>query len=206
MIDHISIGVHDIDRSRRFYDAALEPLGYARLSHDSSSLGYGRDGVALWILAAKHPVPPDEHSGLHICLTAPTQKAVDLFHAAALEKGGNDNGRPGLAPIMARDIMPLSSSIPTVTGSRLIAIGAEPDRVGSTLQRQNQEQDGREERGHLEAAPRHPADIVDMSAAVGTAPIGDARDQRDRQRGTIGGPHPFLHRHRHSAMARASPI
>ena len=32
MFDHVSIGVADIARTRRFYDAALEPLGYARLS------------------------------------------------------------------------------------------------------------------------------------------------------------------------------
>jgi hypothetical protein len=28
MIAHISIGVKDIGRSKRFYDAVLEPLGY----------------------------------------------------------------------------------------------------------------------------------------------------------------------------------
>jgi catechol 2,3-dioxygenase-like lactoylglutathione lyase family enzyme len=28
MIAHISIGVRDVERSRRFYDAVLEPLGY----------------------------------------------------------------------------------------------------------------------------------------------------------------------------------
>ena len=28
MIDHVSIGVRDIARTKRFYDAALEPLGY----------------------------------------------------------------------------------------------------------------------------------------------------------------------------------
>ncbi len=29
MIDHVSIGVRDIARTKRFYDAALKPLGYA---------------------------------------------------------------------------------------------------------------------------------------------------------------------------------
>ena len=28
MIAHVSIGVSNIDKSKRFYDAALEPLGY----------------------------------------------------------------------------------------------------------------------------------------------------------------------------------
>jgi len=27
MIDHVSIGVSDIERAKRFYDAALMPLG-----------------------------------------------------------------------------------------------------------------------------------------------------------------------------------
>ena len=31
MIDHISIGVRDLDRAKRFYDAALKPLGYTCL-------------------------------------------------------------------------------------------------------------------------------------------------------------------------------
>jgi hypothetical protein len=29
MINHVSIGVREIGRARRFYDAALGPLGYA---------------------------------------------------------------------------------------------------------------------------------------------------------------------------------
>ncbi len=32
MIDHVSIGVRDIARSKRFYDAALKPLGCVCLS------------------------------------------------------------------------------------------------------------------------------------------------------------------------------
>jgi catechol 2,3-dioxygenase-like lactoylglutathione lyase family enzyme len=64
MFDHISIGVRDITRAKRFYDAVLQPLGYACLSQGESSLGYGRGAVALWIGAAEHPVPADEKSGL----------------------------------------------------------------------------------------------------------------------------------------------
>ncbi len=49
MIDHVSIGVRDIARSKRFYDAALKPLGYVCLSQGEGSLGYGRGTVALWM-------------------------------------------------------------------------------------------------------------------------------------------------------------
>lgn len=96
MLNHVSIGVSDIPRTRRFYDAALKPLGYRCLSEGEGSLGYGDEFVALWIGAAKRPVPADEASGLHFCFTAPTQRSVDAFHAAALRHGGRDNGRPGL--------------------------------------------------------------------------------------------------------------
>jgi catechol 2,3-dioxygenase-like lactoylglutathione lyase family enzyme len=105
MIAHISIGVRDIDRSKRFYDAALEPLGYKylRAARSMMGYGYGRDSVALWVFQTERPVPADEKSGLHICFTAPGSAAVDAFHAAALASGGHDNGAPGLRPIYAPD-------------------------------------------------------------------------------------------------------
>ena len=98
MIDHVSIGVRDIARTKRFYDAALQPLGYTCLSEGDGSLGYGRDAVAFWISRTERPVPADDASGLHFCYTAPTRESVDAFHAAALDAGGRDNGKPGLRP------------------------------------------------------------------------------------------------------------
>ena len=70
MIAHISIGVSDIDRSKHFYDTALEPLGYKCLRPARSLLGYGygRDSIALWVVSAERPVPADQKSGLHFCL------------------------------------------------------------------------------------------------------------------------------------------
>jgi catechol 2,3-dioxygenase-like lactoylglutathione lyase family enzyme len=96
MLDHISIGVRDIARAKKFYDAALSPLGYSCLSNGEDSLGYGADAVALWVLAAPRPVPADNGSGLHFCVAAPSRSGVDAFHAAALGHGGSDNGAPGL--------------------------------------------------------------------------------------------------------------
>jgi catechol 2,3-dioxygenase-like lactoylglutathione lyase family enzyme len=96
MFDHISLGVADIARTRKFYDATLEPLGYKRLSNSDDSLGYGTESVSLWIGKAARPVPADKESGLHFCFVAPSREAVDKFHAAALAQGGSDNGAPGL--------------------------------------------------------------------------------------------------------------
>jgi catechol 2,3-dioxygenase-like lactoylglutathione lyase family enzyme len=96
MINHVSIGVRDVAKTKRFYDSALEPLGYRCLDAGAASLGYGRDRVALWIGASDAPIAADPKSGLHFCFDAPTRKSVDAFHAAALRSGGRDNGGPGL--------------------------------------------------------------------------------------------------------------
>ena len=96
MFDHVSIGVADIARTKKFYDAALKPLGYTLLSDGETSLGYGEKAVALWIGKAQRPVKADMESGLHFCFVAKDRKAVDAFHAAALKAGGTDNGKPGV--------------------------------------------------------------------------------------------------------------
>ena len=96
MLNHVSIGVRNIKKTKAFYDAALKPLGYKCLSESDGSLGYGADAVVLWIAPADHPVPTDMASGLHFCFDAPTRKSVDAFFKAALSEGGSDNGKPGL--------------------------------------------------------------------------------------------------------------
>jgi catechol 2,3-dioxygenase-like lactoylglutathione lyase family enzyme len=96
MLDHVSIGVSDVPRAGKFYDAVLKPLGYSRKSDGETSLGYGNEAIKFWILAVKRPVKADTDSGLHFCFEAPDRKAVDAFYAAALKGGAKDNGKPGV--------------------------------------------------------------------------------------------------------------
>ncbi len=96
MIDHVSIGVRDISRTKRFYDAALMPLGYHCLSEGNGSLGYGRERSRSGSVPRSIRCRPIIRSGLHFCFTAPTRDSVDACHAAALGAGGSDNGKPGL--------------------------------------------------------------------------------------------------------------
>jgi catechol 2,3-dioxygenase-like lactoylglutathione lyase family enzyme len=122
MINYVSIGTRDIPRARQFYGAALKPLGYTCLSSSDASLGYGKNGVAFWLLLSPRPLPSNTPSGLHFCFGAPTRKSVDAFYKAALASGGTDNGKPGLRTDYGEGgIMPRSSLIPTVTESRPIA-------------------------------------------------------------------------------------
>jgi catechol 2,3-dioxygenase-like lactoylglutathione lyase family enzyme len=96
MIDHISVGVGDLERSARFYELTLAPLGLSRLVTRLGTVGFGKSYPEFWInlRAGVTPVPPE--SGCHICLRAKSTGEVDAFHASALNAGGSDDGAPGL--------------------------------------------------------------------------------------------------------------
>ena len=129
MIAHISIGVRDIHRSKRFYDAALEPLGYKCLRPARTLLGYGygRDSIALWVVQAEHPVPADEKSGLHFCFTAADAAAVHAFTRRRCARAGMTTVRPVCARYTAPITTLPSSSIQTDTGSRRIPVPPKPE-------------------------------------------------------------------------------
>ena len=44
MIDHVGLGVSDLEESKAFYEQALRPLGYRLLMERDGSAGFGRDG------------------------------------------------------------------------------------------------------------------------------------------------------------------
>lgn len=98
MIDHVSVGVSDLERSARFYELTLAPLGMSRQVTRPAMVGFGKSYPELWInlRAGMSPVPPE--NGSHICLRAKSAGEVDAFHAAALNAGGSDDGAPGLRP------------------------------------------------------------------------------------------------------------
>ena len=98
VINHLEIPVTDADRSRRFYEAALSPLGLALVVsttgavHGGARYGFGRNGYpSLWI----HGEPGNARP-VHVAFTAHNRAAVHAFHKAALANGGTDNGGPGI--------------------------------------------------------------------------------------------------------------
>lgn len=100
VINHIELPVTDVEASRRFYEAALKPLGLAlimsidpaRTAHGGARYGFGRDGYpSFWI---------HQEAGatlaVHVAFTAGDRGSVDVFHAIGLAHGGADNGGPGV--------------------------------------------------------------------------------------------------------------
>ncbi len=95
MLDHVTIGVTDVERSKKFYDRALRPLGIARLYAEAEEYaGYGISPKAFFWIGLRD-IP---QTGSHIAFTAQDRATVDRFHAEAIAAGGRDNGRPGIRP------------------------------------------------------------------------------------------------------------
>ena len=94
MLDHVGFPVSDFERSKRFYQEALSPLGYGLISEPRHGFaGFGWSGKPdFWIFRGE---PGD---AVHVALAAADRAAVDAFHEAAIAAGGRDNGRPGLRP------------------------------------------------------------------------------------------------------------
>jgi catechol 2,3-dioxygenase-like lactoylglutathione lyase family enzyme len=98
MIDHISVGVSDLDRSARFYEMTLAGLGLAKLVTRPGTVGFGKRYPEFWINLRTGMTAVAPESGCHICLRAKSESEVDAFHQAALDAGGSSDGAPGLRP------------------------------------------------------------------------------------------------------------
>jgi catechol 2,3-dioxygenase-like lactoylglutathione lyase family enzyme len=101
MIDHTGVGVTDYERSKRFYEGALAPIGYSMLMEVprqfTNGVGVCGFGVApkpdFWIHGGEANKPP-----IHVAFRVESRALVDAFYKAAIESGGIDNGPPGLRP------------------------------------------------------------------------------------------------------------
>ena len=98
MIDHVSVGVSNLERAARFYEAVLAPLGLSPLVTRPATVGFGKSYPEFWINLRADMAPVRRDSGVHICLRAKSTGEVDAFHVAALNAGGRSDGAPGLRP------------------------------------------------------------------------------------------------------------
>lgn len=96
MLHHVSLPVANLERSTRLYDAALEALGYRRVSSSPGFAGYGLEDGKDKLALMQVDTPVAAGRGAHLALAAPSRDAVDAFHRAAVLHGARDNGEPGL--------------------------------------------------------------------------------------------------------------
>ena len=95
-IDHLTVPVSDYERSRRFYEEVLAPLGFTTLLdwHDKrrAYLGVPPQASSLWLVESAITGTID------IALAASNADAVDAFHAAATAAGARTLDDPGVRP------------------------------------------------------------------------------------------------------------
>lgn len=92
MIDHLTLTVRDIKKSRAFYERVLETLGYRQQMEWQGSYGYGDKKPDFWMKQGEPQRP------MHIAFRAKTRAQVDAFHVAAIAAGAKDDGKPGPRP------------------------------------------------------------------------------------------------------------
>jgi catechol 2,3-dioxygenase-like lactoylglutathione lyase family enzyme len=107
MLDHVSLRVTDYDRSKRFYEAVLAPLGYVLAMETESGAGFRKGFIpAFWIKqgdAAHALIPAPAASGcggpaIHVAFASDDRQSVHAFYDAALGAGARDNSAPGTRP------------------------------------------------------------------------------------------------------------
>ncbi len=86
LLDHVHIRVGDLEASKRFYRAVLEPLGVGLTWEGERAFAADE----LFVSADAEPT-----KGIHLAFQAADEDAVRRFHEAGLAGGGRDNGGPG---------------------------------------------------------------------------------------------------------------
>jgi len=95
VIDHATVGVSDLRRSREFYRHALVPLGFAEIGpwrEGAHEIEFGLEDAADFAISTAYGTG----APIHLAFAADRRDQVDAFYAAALEAGGRDNGAPSL--------------------------------------------------------------------------------------------------------------
>ncbi len=97
VVDHVTIGVSDLARSREFYARALIPLGFAEIRRwrdGAHEVAFGLEEADDFAISEQYGT----EGPVHVAFAADRREQVDAFYAAALAAGGRDNGAPGLRP------------------------------------------------------------------------------------------------------------
>ncbi len=90
VIDHVLLVVRDLAASRKFYDAALKPLGFNVLYEEDDGVAFGAEGHDDFaVYRGDNP-----SAKAHVAFVASSREAVDAFYDAAMANGGRDNAAP----------------------------------------------------------------------------------------------------------------
>lgn len=98
MIDHVSIGVSNLDAASKFYEPILKVLGLEKLVEKPGIVGFGKKYAEFWLNHRQEKAIPSQDDGTHICLRAKSLEMVNEFYDVAMKSGASSSGEPGYRP------------------------------------------------------------------------------------------------------------
>jgi len=93
VVDHVLFVVRDLEASRRFYEAALAPLGFTVQYEEEHCVSFGVERADDFAICRGDETPT---TGAHVAFLAESREAVDAFFEAAVSSGGRQKSRPSL--------------------------------------------------------------------------------------------------------------
>ncbi|MFK7977409.1 MAG: VOC family protein [Halioglobus sp.] len=95
MIDHVSIGVRDLELAVGFYATVLGVLGMSKIAEREGTVGFGKTYPEIWLNSRPDKRVSAKDDGTHICFRASSVEVVDAFYQQAIELGATTSGEPG---------------------------------------------------------------------------------------------------------------
>jgi catechol 2,3-dioxygenase-like lactoylglutathione lyase family enzyme len=94
VVDHVLFVVSDLAASRRFYEAALAPLGFEVMYEEEKCVAFGLADADDFMICRDGT----SSTAAHVAFVAESRDAVDRFFDAAMGAGGRAKHPPGLRP------------------------------------------------------------------------------------------------------------
>lgn len=98
MIDHLTIGSHNVDAAANFYASCFAALGIELLEKNDRHAAFGKGDAWSFFVYPAEPEAALNAARMHIAFSAPSQDAVDAFYRTALAQGASSLTPPGGLP------------------------------------------------------------------------------------------------------------
>ena len=97
MIGYVTIGVKDMEQSKKFYTDLLAPLGASVLMDGGriAMIGSAMDAPMLAVCIPFNEEDPSPGNGNMVAIGPGSKEKVDEFYKRAIELGATDEGEPG---------------------------------------------------------------------------------------------------------------
>jgi catechol 2,3-dioxygenase-like lactoylglutathione lyase family enzyme len=89
MLDHVSLGVHDLDKATEFYTRVLAAIGYRLHRKEAGEVAFGPEDAWSFFLYPAERTHSVVGARAHIAFRAADRDSVRAFYRTALAVGGS---------------------------------------------------------------------------------------------------------------------